>query len=322
VPNDRQEAKAKSKAQKYIRRPKMTLKEKLTGIYPPVMTPFFEDGKIDYAGLKFNIEKMNQTKLRGYMPLGSNGEFRSLTDDESIEVLKVIYATKNKDKYLMAGAGRESAYATVEFIKRAADVGADFVSVLTPHYYAKKMTNEALINYFSKVADNSPIPVLMYCAPSFAAGVLLSFEAAGILAKHPNIVGMKDTSKEDIAQYVKAIPSGAEFFVLAGSVSKFLYALKNGAIGGVLSMSNYFPELCCELQEIFESGKLDDAEKMSIRLVSLNEKTTGKYGVAGVKAAMNFMGYKGGYPRIPLLPLKGADLDELASILKQEGFLK
>jgi 4-hydroxy-2-oxoglutarate aldolase len=299
----------------------LTLKEKLTGIYPPVMTPF-KEGKIDYDDLSFNIEKMNETDLRGYMPLGSNGEFRSLTDDESVKVLQTISKSKSKDKFLMAGAGRESAYATNEFIKRAVDAGADFVSVLTPHYYAKKMTDEALIAYFTAVADASNVPVLMYCAPSFAAGVLLSFNAVSELAKHPNIVGMKDTSKEDIANYIKAVPKGADFHVLAGSVSKFLYALKNGAIGGVLSMANYFPQLCCDLQALFTAGKLDEAEKMSARLITLNEKTTGKYGVAGVKAAMNLVGYKGGEPRNPLLPLKGADLEDLKSVLKQEGFIK
>ena len=299
----------------------LTLKEKLTGIYPPVMTPF-KEGKIDYDGLAFNIEKMNATDLRGYMPLGSNGEFRSLTDDESVKVLQTISAAKAKDKFLMAGAGRESAYATLEFISRAANAGADFVSILTPHYYAKRMTDEALIAYFTEIADHSELPVLMYCAPSFAAGVLLSTKAVSELAKHPNIVGMKDTSKEDIANYIKAVPKDAEFHVLAGSVSKFLYGLKNGAIGGVLSMANYFPQLCCDLQKLFDESKLDEAEKMSARLISLNEKTTGKYGVSGVKAAMNLVGYKGGEPRNPLFPLKGADLEDLKSVLRQEGFIK
>lgn len=294
----------------------METKEKLTGIYPPVMTPFDERGNIDYAGLEFNIEKMNETKLRGYMPLGSNGEFRSLSDEEAIKVLKTIAGVKSKDKFLMAGAGRESAFATVEFIKKAADTGADFVSVLTPHYYAKRMNDEALIAYFENVADNSPLPVLMYCAPSFAAGVLLSFNAVSKLAAHPNIIGMKDTSKEDIANYVKAIPAGANFYVLAGSISKFLYALKNGAVGGVLSMANYLPELCCILQSLFDEGKIEEADAMSANLISLNEKTTGKYGVAGVKAAMNLLGYKGGLPRIPVLPLKENEKSELAAIFE------
>ncbi|MDR2479768.1 MAG: dihydrodipicolinate synthase family protein [Treponema sp.] len=297
------------------------LKESLSGIFPPVMTPFI-NGKIDYDGLAFNIERMNKTALRGYMPLGSNGEFRSLTGDESIKVIKTIARTKSADKTLMAGTGRESAWATIEFTKKAADAGADFASVLTPHYYAKKMEDENLIRYFTEVADASPIPVLMYCAPAYAAGVKLSRNAVTELSKHPNIAGMKDTSKEDIDGYVRAVTPGAEFYVLAGTVTKFLTGLMCGAVGGVLSLANYFPELCCELQALFNAGKTAEAEALSARLVTLNEKTTGAYGVAGVKAAMNIMGYRGGEPRVPLLPLNDGEMETLRNVLKAEGFLK
>lgn len=298
-----------------------SIKEKLEGVFPPVMTPFV-GGKIDFRKLTANIEKMNPTRLRGYMPLGSNGEFRSLTDDEALSVVKIIAGAKDPDKTLMVGTGRESAYATIEFTRRAADLGIDFASVLTPHYYAKKMTDLALVRFFTEVADNSPVPILMYCAPGFAAGVVLSPRAVSELASHPNIVGMKDTSKEDIAAYVRAVPAGAEFYILAGSVTKFYYGLQSGAIGGVLSMANYFPELCCELQDLFNAGKMDEAEKLSARLVRLNEKITGKYGVAGVKAAMDLLGYYGMEPRIPLLPLTEAEREELQTVLRDEGFLK
>jgi 4-hydroxy-2-oxoglutarate aldolase len=298
-----------------------SMKEKLSGVFPPVMTPFV-GGKIDFAKLTSNIEKMNGTRLRGYMPLGSNGEFRSLTDEEAVTVVKTIAGTKAKDKTLMVGTGRESAYATIEFTKRVAGLGADFASVLTPHYYAKKMTDAALVRYFTEVADESPIPVLIYCAPGFAAGVIISPKAISELAAHPNLVGMKDTSKEDIAAYVRAVPAGQEFHVLAGTVTKLFYGLQSGAIGGVLSMANYFPELCCDLLDLFNAGKMEEAEKLSTRLVGLNEKTTGKHGVAGVKGAMDLLGYYGMEPRVPLLPLTAEEREELRQILKEEGFLK
>jgi 4-hydroxy-2-oxoglutarate aldolase len=184
------------------------------------------------------------------------------------------------------------------------------------------MTDEALIRYFTEVAVHSPIPVLRYCAPAYAAGVLISPAAVTQLAKHPNIVGMKDTSKEAIAGYVKAVPAGVEFYVMAGTITKFYYGLSSGAIGGVLSIANYFPELCCELQALFLNGKKDEAEALSARMIALSEKTTGKHGVAGVKAAMNLLGYRGGEPRLPLLPLKAPDLEELRAILTAEGFIK
>ena len=299
-----------------------TTKEKLTGVFPPVMTPFFPDGKIDYDGLKFNIEKMNQAKLGGYMPLGSNGEFRSLMDEEAMEVLRIVTRTKTPDKTLMAGTGRESAYATIEFTKRAAGEGIDFASVLTPYYYVKKMNDEALIRFFSEVADKSPVPILMYCAPGFAGGVIISTKAVSELAQHPNIVGMKDTSKEDIAGYVKAGEGAKDFHVLAGSISKFYEGLVAGAIGGILSIANYLPEPCCEIQQLFQAGKKDEAEKLSDRLKSITERATGKHSVSGVKGAMNLLGYRGGEPRVPVLPLKPDELEEVRSVLREEGFLK
>lgn len=299
----------------------MDHKKRLGGVFPPVMTPF-TDQRLDLNSLAYNIERMNVTKLIGYMPLGSNGEFRALSDDECIEVIKTVKKAAAPGKTLMIGTARESAYSTVEFTKRAADVGIDYASVLTPHYYAGKMTDDALIRYYTYVADRSPVPILMYCAPGFAAGVLLSPKALGVLAQHPNILGMKDTSKEDIALYCSAVPQGAEFYVLAGSVTKFLYGLRCGAIGGVLSMANYFPELCCELQQLFEQGKTQEADALSERLIALNAKTTGKNGVAGVKGAMNLLGYRGMEPRLPLSPLPEAEVEALRMVLVEEGFIR
>jgi 4-hydroxy-2-oxoglutarate aldolase len=302
--------------------PKNTLKEKLSGVFPPVMTPFFADGGIDYEGLALNIEKMNQTDLGGYMPLGSNGEFRSLGDEEALEVVKLIAEKRAPGKTLMVGTGRESAYATIEFTKKAAQAGAEFASLLTPYYYVSKMTDEALIRFFAQVADASPIPVLIYCAPSFAGGLVISQKAVRELAQHPNIVGMKDTSKEDIAGYVKAVPPGAEFYVLAGSISKFYHGLTVGAIGGVLSIANYLPQECCKIQKLFDAGKKDEANKLSELLKSITSRATGKYGVSGVKGAMNLLGYRGGDPRVPVLPLSPAELEEVRGVLASEGFLK
>jgi 4-hydroxy-2-oxoglutarate aldolase len=152
--------------------------------------------------------------------------------------------------------------------------------------------------------------------------VVISTAAVAELACHPNIVGMKDTSKEDITGYIKAAQADPNFHVLAGSITKFLYGLQNGAIGGVLSIANYFPELCGELHSLFVAGKMAEAEELNRKLLALNDNTAAKSGVAGVKAAMNLLGYKGGEPRVPLLPLTDAELDALRKVLVAEGFIK
>ncbi len=291
----------------------------LRGVFPPLVTPFAEE-KIDFAGLRRTIERLNGTKIRGYMPLGSNGEFRSLTEDESLRILALVAAVRAPDKTVMAGAGRESAWATIEFMKKVADTGADCASVITPHYYARHMTDEALVRYFTRVADHAPIPILVYNVPEFAGGVRVSPSVVARLAEHPRIVGMKDSSKEDIALYAAANRSRPDFSVLSGSINKFLYGLRSGACGGVLSMANYLPEHCCLLEDLHREGRNAEADELSARLVRLNAKISGKYGVAGVKVAMDLSGYSGGAPRLPLLPPGGEEREEIRIALAEEGF--
>ncbi len=298
----------------------MKHRAKLEGIFPPMTTPF-TDQKLDLDMARCNIEGMNETGIRGFMPLGSNGEFRSLSDDESVELLKTYRRYMAPDKTLIAGAGRDSAYSTVEFIKRAADAGADYVSVVTPHYFANKMTDEALCRYYTYVADRSPVPVMIYCVPCYAGGVVISFDAIRILAAHENIVGMKDTTSEDIASYVNAVPAGAEYHVLAGTIKKFLYGLKVGAVGGVLSIAVYLPQLCVKLQELFQTGRMEEAEALSQRLITISKRATDATAVAGVKAALDLTGGRGGEPRLPLLPIKPEQRDALRAVLTEEGLI-
>ncbi|MBA7498440.1 4-hydroxy-tetrahydrodipicolinate synthase [subsurface metagenome] len=295
-------------------------KKKLSGVFTPNTTPFSNE-EVAYDKIAENIERYNQTKLKGYMPLGSNGEFRSLTDEESIKIIAVYQKYISSEKTLIAGVMRESAKATTEFIKKIADKGVDFVTILAPHYFVKYMTDEALIKYYTMIADQSPIPVMIYNAPKFAGGLVFSTNLVSVLAEHPNIVGMKDTSKEDISIYVNAVPKGANFYVLAGTINKLYAGLKAGAIGGVVSMSDYLPSMCCKLEELFESGKIKEAEKLDVYARKLSSNAAGKYGVAGVKAAMDLLGYYGGNPRIPLLLLNEELKEELKAVLEKEGLL-
>lgn len=298
----------------------MSHKEKLSGVFPPFPTPFV-DQELACDKLAENIEKFNQAGLVGYMPLGSNGEFRSLTEAESLKVIDVFAAKKSADKTLMVGAGRESAYAAIDFIKKLADKGVDYASILPPHYFVATMTDDALIKHYTMVADKSPIPILLYNAPKFAAGLELSPELVATCAAHPNIVGMKDTSKEDISIFVQAVPAGEEFYVLAGTISKFWDGLTKGAVGGVLSIANYLPQMCVDLHELYLAGDMEKGAKMDEYVRALSSNAAGKHGVSGVKAAMDLLGYFGGDPRIPLLPISDESKAALKAVLEKEGLL-
>ena len=295
------------------------IKEMLSGVYPPMATPF-ENDEILFDGLIKNVEKMNSTGLRGYFVCGTNGEFKSLTVDERLKVLETVVKHAAPDKVVMGGTAAESTKETIEITKNAAEIGVRLVSLLVPSFFKKIIDDNVLTEYILEVADASPIPVLIYNNPSVTGGVLVSPEVINRVSGHPNVVGMKDSSKGNYEDYLKAAKEG--FYLLAGSAGFFLDLLKAGGIGGVLSLANVFPDDCALLYRAFIEGKIDEAEKMSKNLVDLNEKVSGRYSVAGVKAAMNITGYVGGVPRKPLHPLNKAQNDELRKTLFESGYMK
>ena len=194
------------------------MNEKLTGVIIPTATPFDNDGDLSTEMLERNFARWNATNVRGYMCLGSNGEFRSLSDEESLRVVERSVALK-ADKTLIVGVGRESLRLTLAFLDKVIDLGpgVDYVSVLTPHYFAKLMGDDALVGYYTAVADHSRVPVLLYAAPGFANSVVISPAAVRALADHPNIHGMKDTTPAMMLDYMLSVGGRQDFSVLAGS---------------------------------------------------------------------------------------------------------
>jgi 4-hydroxy-2-oxoglutarate aldolase len=293
-------------------------RDKLSGIFAPVVTPFINQ-EIQLDHLRYNLQKLNKTLLAGYLALGSNGEFKSMSDDEQLRVLQV-FAEEKSDKTIMVGTGRESTFQTIQFSKRVAEFGFDYVSVLTPHYFASRMDQTTLLNYYLQIADNSPLPVLLYNAPKFANGVSLSVETVLELAEHPNILGIKDSSSQGPAQYLAKMSGDEDFYILAGSINSFYPTLHLGAVGGIVSLANALPNKCVDLYDSFVHGDFKVAERKHFKLSHLNKSISGLFGVCGVKAAMNLRGFKGDGPRHPLVQLNPSEIKNIADALELEGF--
>jgi 4-hydroxy-2-oxoglutarate aldolase len=293
-------------------------RNRLKGVFAPVVTPF-EDDKIRFDWLEENLGKLGKTALSGYLALGTNGEFKSLTESEKIEIVKLFVRVK-KDKVLMVGTGCESTKETIEFTNKAADLGADFASVITPHYFAKQMDDKALTGYYQEVAEKSRIPVLLYNIPKLAGNVTIPTKTVKVLSSNPNILGMKDSGGVSIFSYLTVV--SGDFSILAGSSDYFLPSLMMGAVGGIVSLANSSPEICCELYKTVLSGEINKARKLHERILKANNLISGKYGVVGVKAAMNMAGYKGGVTRKPLLPLSEEQGQEMRIKLQEIGFLE
>jgi 4-hydroxy-2-oxoglutarate aldolase len=292
--------------------------KKLAGVFAPISTPFLDSEEVDYDGLRFNMERYAASGILGYLALGSNGENRSLTEDEKLKVLGTVVRHKRPDQVVMAGATYDAQRDTERFLACAAAMGADFGLVLSPGYFKKQMTDDVLYRYFSTLADKSPIPLLIYNAPGFC-GVTISPALLGRLASHPNIVGMKDSAPSGIENFL--VNESESFHVLPGSANFLFPAMLGGSIGGTASLANSFPDITVAL---FRCGQARDRERgipLQARVARINNVIAATYGPVGVKAAMHLAGWKAGIPRRPLLPLTPEQENELRQVLVAEGLI-
>ena len=292
---------------------------KLSGVFAPVVTPF-HSYELALDDLRFNLRKLNETNLAGYLALGSNGEFRSLSDKEQIRILEV-FAEEKGNKVVLVGTGCESTRQTIEKSKLALEMGFDYVSILTPSYFARQIDGATLQCYYERIADSIDIPVLLYNAPGFTGGMEIPLRIVLELSGHPNIVGMKDSSPAGPAKLLACLDPTEDFNVLAGSANFFYPSLHLGAPGGVLSLANALPGPCCDIYRLFTQGKYDDAKELSFRLARLNQAISGAWGVAGVKAAMDITGFRGGQPRHPLQGLTDEARERVRQTIINEGFI-
>jgi 4-hydroxy-2-oxoglutarate aldolase len=273
---------------------------KFAGIFPPIVTPF-RDGELDLAAARENARRWMSTPLSGLVALGTNGESAYVDDDEAVAFLEAVRAEVPRDRTLIAGTGRDSTRATVAATKRAAAAGADAALVRAPGFFKSQMTAEAFVRHYRAVADSSPVPVLLYNFPA-AFGVDIPISVIEKLAKHPNIVGVKESGGDvaKIADDAGRTPAG--FAVFCGSAPVLYPSILVGASGGILALACVVPELCVRLYELANSGADADARELQARVTPLARSVTSLFGVPGLKAALDLVGYAGGDPRAPLAP--------------------
>jgi 4-hydroxy-2-oxoglutarate aldolase len=281
----------------------------LHGVFPPITTPFI-NGKVAYDKLASNVEKWNRTGLKGFVVLGSNGEYVYLSEEE-----------KRDEMLIIAGTGCESTAETLRLTEDCAKLGAHAALVVTPQYYAGRMRESALVTHFSELADQSPIPVLLYNVPKFTH-INLAADIVARLSEHPNIVGIKDSSANviQLGEILNGVAGG--FNVMVGTAGVLFAGLTLGCVGGVLALSNIAPEHCVKIFNLVQAGDIEAARDLQLKMLPVNQAVTAVYGVPGLKAAMDMLGYFGGDPRLPLLPSSQQDKSEIKEILKKAGLLK
>lgn len=290
-------------------------------VFTPIVTPFLADGSVDAPGLRGNVTRWMGTPLAGLVVLGSNGEAPQLDDDEADRILEIVRDAMPSGRPLIAGTGRESTRATIAATKRASAIGVDAALVRTPSFFKSQMTTDVLVRHYTEVADASPVPVLLYNVSMFT-GVTLAAEAVATLARHPNIVGMKESGSDIglIAEFIAQTPD--DFAVLAGSAATLFHALAAGCDGAVLALAALVPAEVVRMEALVAESRLTEARALQRRLMPLARSVGGLYGVPGLKAALGLMGFAAGPPRPPLRPVSPQIVELLRAQLDALGVLE
>lgn len=282
----------------------------------PLPTPFDEADEADTRALRANIEKWNKTIVRGYVVLGSTGEPGHLDGSERARLIEAARDATPGDRAFIVGAGQQSTRATITEVKLAAGAGAEAVLVITPHFYRGMMTQPALINYYTAVADASPAPVVLYSIPQFT-GIALAPDAVARLSEHANIIGIKDSSGDytSLAEVLRLVPK--DFAVLTGSAALLYAALGAGACGAIIAVGCVVPHIATEVCRATAESEHHQAREAQTRLAPLALAVTARYGIGGLKAALDMCGYTGGRVRAPLQPASEEARREIAQLLER-----
>ncbi len=284
------------------------------GVFAPVATTFAADGELNLSGFRANLERYATSALDGIVVLGSNGEYPLLDRSEKLRVIETAVTTISGRRIVMAGTGAESTRETIALTKEAAGLGIDYAIVITPHYYKPRYDQAAYVAHYEAVADASPVPIIIYVMAAYT-GVDPAASLVRELSRHPNIAGIKDSggNAPKVGEMIASAAPG--FGVLAGSAS-FLYpALCLGATGGILALANVAPKVCKDIERAFHAGDHATARTLQLRLLAPNAAVTSRFGIPGLKVALDTVGLVGGPPRLPLQPLNEADASEVRRIL-------
>lgn len=292
----------------------------LRGVFSPIVTSFHENGEIAHGRMELNLEKWNRTRLSGYVVLGSNGEWVFLNERERLEVLKTARRSIPEDKLMIAGAASESTANTIIMAEQAAKIGADAVIIVNPSYYRNQMTPHVLASYYQAIAEHSPAPLVIYNFPP-ATSMDLPAELLTELSRHPNVIGVKDTGGNMPKMGETVRRSDPSFKVLAGSANFFFPSLAIGVSGGILALANVAPDESVAMFDLFHENQIEEGRELHLRMLPVNLAVTSRFGVRGLKAAMDMLGYYGGPPRLPLPPLDAEKRREVRDLLTEAGLI-
>ncbi|MBP7412068.1 4-hydroxy-tetrahydrodipicolinate synthase [Methanoculleus sp. 10] len=285
------------------------------GILPAIVTPFHRDSgmSLDIEGLRSNIESLLQRGIHGIVPCGSTGESATLTFEEHERVIAETIEVVNGRVPVLAGTGSNNTEEAIRLTRSAKDAGADGALVISPYY--NKPNRSGLVKHFTKLADIG-LPIVLYNVPG-RTGQNLQPDLVIELARHPNIVGVKEASG-DIVQISRIIEGtrDEEFVVLSGDDAMTLPVLALGGAGVISVTANVDPGRMVQMYEAFRAGDLARAQDLHFELSPLMRAMFIDTNPIPVKKAVGLSGMAAGPVRLPLDDLDGQKTEQLRKVLQ------
>ena len=287
-----------------------------TGMATAIVTPMAADGSIDYEALGRFIEFQIENGINALVVMGTTGENATLEPWEQKEVIRFVVEKVNHRVPVIAGTGTNNTAHVLQNTKNACEVGADAVLVVTPYY--NKGTQKGLITHFTAVADASSVPVILYNVPS-RTGVNLLPKTVAELAKHPNIVAIKEASGS-MAQLVELMAlCGDQIDVYSGEDALTVPMLAMGAAGTISVLSNVAPKESVAMTDAFFAGKIEEAAQWQCKLLPLINALFSEVNPIPVKAAVSALGFGEDYLRLPLTPMEAGHREVLLCEMRKLG---
>ena len=278
----------------------------------PTPTPFAADDSVDYGALTRNINRWLETPLSGFVLTTANGEEHSLSEEERVEIVGVVSRAHAGKRFTIAGIDNPSERETNRLAYRYADAGADLIRVRIP----SGLTPDAVCQYFRSVTENSPVPVIVI-HQTFSAGPASTPDAIGEVCSLPNVFGYITDHDLRFEGYVRPlVADDRRFWICNGGLLSHGALL--GADGACMWLGNIAPDLCRELMSLGIEDRFSQARPLQESATRLDQ-TIIQYGVAGVKAALDIMGFEGMRPRAPLPGVPEQGRQEIATALGKAG---
>lgn len=292
----------------------------IKGIIAAVVTPFNEREEVDFSGLKRVLDHLLQGGVHGLFPVGSQGEFYALTEEEKKRIIEAVLDHAGDRAFVMPNTGAITTRESIRLSQMAESMGAHCVSVITPFFISP--SQQELYLHFRSICESVRIPVLAYNNPDRTGGVALSVDTMARLAREvPNFVGVKDSSGDltVFSEMIRRCPPG--FKAIMGRDTLIFAALMHGAAGAIAATANVAPRLVVEIFEAFSSGDYERAKRAQDALAPLRMAfSLGTFPVV-VKEALDLMGIAPGRCRMPVKPLSENARARLKEILTNMGLL-